>query len=206
MKQTINLYASLPKEITPTLSVRYFPLILLTWVIMLLGVWGYAKWHIRTLNNQMTTLNETFTLRQEQMSKLKALEPGVDLTHLKQQIDQLNTQVAQESQFVASISAQKKKADTGFAPYLTALAEEVPNGLWLTKIEIMDSGAHINLIGQTQKSGDLLLFMDRLQQTKAFQGKYLRLLTVTGHDQQPSSVQEPSEQAFNRFEVTATNE
>jgi|GEM_PF-4880491 len=66
----------------------------------------------------------------------------------------------------------------GFSPYLTALAQHTPAGVWLTRIHIQQDEDNITLSGQTFRANLVSALMQNLSKTALFGDKPFKLFQI----------------------------
>lgn len=97
---------------------------------------------------------------------------------LQLELEQTRQRYQSLQQLVEKLTDDQSDQARGFSSYLTALAEQADANLWLTRIQF-DSDSHdITLQGVTFKSEQIPALLQRLQLSKAFQGRHFAKLLI----------------------------
>jgi Tfp pilus assembly protein PilN len=188
MTQKINFYTDILRQRNIPLSFRtmkhftYVLLIFMFFVTLILVIKQLKTKHdLKSLekirlssSSQLKSQESKITPRQEReqiVSQLEITEKSYDKN--KQTLELLDKLIAVESE--------------GFSKYLTSLSRSVPSGLWLTKIELFNSGRQFSLRGKTMQPNLITDFIESLRKEEPFSGKILRLLDMTYNKEEGSS-------------------
>ncbi len=97
-------------------------------------------------------------------------KPTLD-TKLEQELITMRETLNTKKQMLSRVSGLTLEDKPGFYRYLSGLAKQKIDGLWLTKIHIKDDGNFININGNTLNPESLPSYLKRLNQSRAFAGK-----------------------------------
>lgn len=136
--------------------------------------------------------------------------------HTKTKVAFLKNQTEQERQIFISeankfpgISQVIKKVDankltecqTKFSKYLTAFAESIVPGVWLTNIQVSENGKQILLKGLGYKPDQIEMYLANLKETALFHNFEFELQNIT---QSEPNEMESSQIKESKFGVTTT--
>ena len=97
-------------------------------------------------------------------------KPKLD-TKLEQELIMMRETLNTKKQMLSRVSGLTLEDKPGFYRYLSGLAMQKIDGLWLTKIHIKDDGNYINIHGNTLNPEGLPSYLKRLNKARAFSGK-----------------------------------
>lgn len=170
--QLINLYT---EELRPTKEKLQagLALAILALVLLLLAA---AAGFVRYQNGQLTDQVES---RQQQVERL---EQSVDeLTReaesrqpdpqVEAALERVNATLVRRQRLLAQVENLMSEETTGFSAPLAALARQVPDGLWLTRIRLNAQNGDVGLSGRAQAGRLVPSYLEALGEEPAFQGK-----------------------------------
>lgn len=92
------------------------------------------------------------------------------------------------SRIIEILTDDSSDKTVGFSRYLSALANQADNKVWLSKINIDSSSNRLNLQGSSYQAELIPALLQRLQQTEAFQGRYFSQLQIQQNKDNPEQV------------------
>jgi len=117
----------------------------------------------------------TFTQLQSQESKITS---RTDRDQIATQLE-INERLYEKNKAVfEELSQLLNSRSEGFSKYLISLSKSVPRGLWLTKIELSDSGKHFSLYGKAIEARLVTTFISSLNNEPPFKGKVLNIFDI----------------------------
>lgn len=188
MIQQINLYQHGDTNNGQVWSNPYLLAVFSTALLLLtVSIFSIVKFH----NNQ-----DAQKLLQAQMQQAQAHLQQLQAQYPKQQIDSGLTLELQKtrayyqnlSQILELLADTKSDRSLGFSRYLSALADQADNNVWLTAIRINSETESISLKGSTFKPEQIPLLLQRLQNTSVFKGRHFARLSVEQSPQTPGQV------------------
>ncbi len=72
--------------------------------------------------------------------------------------------------------------EEGFSPYLSAMARQVPEGVWLTGFRIDLGRAEVGLTGRASSANRVPLYLERLGDEKVFKGRQFERFNLERHE------------------------
>lgn len=172
MKQRVNLYTP---ELRPTREWWSLNQLVgasaLALLIMLLAGGG-LRWSLASeqaaLESKRQETAELQLLVEQMEASLadRRLDPA-----LQSSVDQLERQMRQRRDLVNRTEQLTSDARTGFSPYLSSLARQSDNALWLTRIRLNLISGNLRLQGETASGDQVPRYMHRLKQEPLFSGR-----------------------------------
>lgn len=165
--QSINLLPIL----CPPEPVVYLPLVklkryLLWFVGVLLLISIFALWSGYTQQKSMQRVAQKRASLAAQVKKIKTVSPGVIDTALEKKVAALASEVENKSKLIELLASEHRMDTRGYSSAMQALAETVPDGLWLTRFDLGDRG--VSLKGKTMRALLVPRFASLLKKTPAF--------------------------------------
>lgn len=117
----------------------------------------------------------TFSQLQTQESKITSKsdrEQIITQLEITNKLYEKNKRVLEELEYIMQSGSK------GFSPYLLSLSNSVPKGVWLTAIEVSDSGKRFSLTGKTVEAKLVTNFISELKKESPFSGKALNILNL----------------------------
>lgn len=110
---------------------------------------------------------------------MPASEPSPALV---QHVEQLELQRANLHESIDALDRQLPAAEIRLGDRLDAIARQVPEGLWLTRLELGDSGEHFKVHGRALAARLVPAYLDALSDEPLLAGMGLRRIQVTAAD------------------------
>lgn len=170
--QQVNLYTN---ELRPrreklragvALSVPAFAVVM---VMLVAGVVRYQESRLQAKVSALQQQNEQLQNSVEQLTgkvNARQLDPEIEAS-----LDRVTTALVRRQQLLGRVENLIATEATGFSAPLTALARQVPKGLWLTQIRLDAVKGNVGLAGKA-RSGQLVpVYLEGLGGEPAFSGK-----------------------------------
>lgn len=187
MIQQINLYQDSGKSDRHALLNPY----LLPIFVTCLGLTVISGLKLQTIDQ-----SETIRLQlQDQVRQSQARLQSLQAQYPNQQTDNLLNQELEQSQnlyqslshLMELLADDQSDRSRGFSDYLSALADQADNSVWLTGIEIDTTSKDITLQGSAFKAEQIAALLTRLRNTTAFKGRHFARLSIR---QSPQSAEQ----------------
>ena len=188
MPQQINLYS--PILLTPK---RYFSALAMvqSGLALLLGMAGFAIWvemSTERIRHDSAAATATYQGDKQRLSAELARRPAAkDTSALDQELVQARKQLGERRQLLEELAPTSVPAGSGRAAVLRAVAQTVPEVVWLTELK-MDEG-RLEIAGMTLAPEALRPWLDRLAEQPALTGQALRAVKVERSDSVPTGVE-----------------
>lgn len=176
MKQEINFLKALPKE----------PIQLPAQWITLIVIATLALLTVISLGMGMTQIKDAWALRQVHHAHTEALtvfQKTAKLhpllaseTPVVEQIALLKTRLKNKQIYYEDISRSALRY--GFSNYLGALADVIPEGVWLNEMMIDQTTKNTSLSGYALQPVKMSLFLEALQKAEPFAGTTFGLFSM----------------------------
>ncbi len=155
MKQQINLYVKQEKIQIPFSASISVTIVLLA-TLLIGSLTGYSLYRRAGVEQEVATLNAALAKQRNaiKQSQLDHIPPAVSPA-LKSQVEALTASLSGRQAYLALLQKLEPVHSVRFSALLEGLAAQVPEGLWLTRIEALQGGRALQLEGQTLKA-DLL--------------------------------------------------
>lgn len=179
MKQQINLYDPILRQPRPVFSAAASAQGLVL-VLVALGLFqAYAKWEVSTLSANVEEMRGAKAVAEKRYQALQARsprktpDPGLDA-----RIASLTDEIDRATKLADALGAGEFGNAAGMSGYLTGLARQRIEGLWLTRIEIRKGGEAIDLAGRSTTAEQVPQYLQRLSAEPAFRGRSFGGLNV----------------------------
>lgn len=189
MSQQVNLYQPIFRQQQKVFSAATLAQII---VIISLGlglIYGYGRWQTLRLAKDVELLEAQRDQAQKQFDTLTAeVASRKDDTRLKADIERTEAELNTQQQLLTWLGARDTPRTAGFAGYLTGLARQYQNDLWVQGLVISDNGRVVTLTGGSRDPAAVVRYLRRLGQEPAFEGLEFRSVTFERQEASPSDV------------------
>jgi Tfp pilus assembly protein PilN len=179
MNQTINFY-------TEILRIRNIPL---SFHVMKNFVYGLCLFMLISTVIlgiiQLKNEKDLKDLEKQQLNTFSKLQSQESKVTSKTNRDQIIAQLEindklyeKNKEVLEELDQVFKSGSEGFSKYLISLSKSIPRGLWLTKIELLDSGKRFSLSGKALEAKLVTAFISSLNKEPAFKGKVLNIFDI----------------------------
>ena len=203
MAQQINL-------INPAFRSRKQPLAALAMVQALaavfvggLALYGYAIYQAAMLKPAAAETDRQLVERRSQLAELtRTLSPQGGSKLLEEEIARVESRVASRRGVLGDLTAGVSAVD-GFAQYLSGLARQRVEGVWLTKVAIRASSGEVALEGRALNAERVPAYLGQLRRETVFAGRIVGELKITAREApaDPRSAPSGTPAAFVEFSM-----
>lgn len=176
MTQQVNFLKSVPKPKTQLPPELIMLVVTGVFVLLVLGsmmLWMY-QWSV---NSQLTSVQQTNQDASAAYQKLAAQYPLLASdTPLVTTVMNLEKALHDKEAYFAQLTHATIRKP--FSTYLNAIAQAVPDGLWLTIININEDSGNLSLQGEAMNPSLISLFLSALEQIPPFAGETFELFAV----------------------------
>lgn len=179
MSQQINLFDARFRRQKPHFSAAMMTLAVLAVALLTLGIGELYAYQNRSLEASLAqTDKRSAELREQAARFVRELgDPGRSAA-LADELARLEEQVRTRRSLLTGI--QGGAGGAGFSPYLTALARQTMQGVWLTGMEI--GPKDLVLKGRVLQSELVPLYIERLNREPLFKGRVVSELRLAAKD------------------------
>lgn len=171
--QQINLANFLPKKQSIYLTFRAFKFVVIGWASLLILIFigtlishSLAKTRLTNLIRAQTALTQQFTT---------LIKHYMGRDSLQERIAKLTNELALENKVLQLLN---KPIDMKFSNFLEELTKNVPDNLWIERIEIIPKNNYIMIQGGALHPDLVPLFMDKMTTSSFLNGKKFSAISV----------------------------
>ena len=189
MKQQVNLFqAKFQRQLTVASALMLTKLLGLV-LLALIAVYGYQRWQLAGLEQQLADLDAQHSLAEQKLSIASAQHPLPQKSKgLESEVATMAEQLEQRNDLVVALQSGRYGAPEGFSGYLEALARQHVEGTWLTRVYLGAGGSAVGISGGTLAPELVPVYLQRLASEKVFAGKTFGSLEMTRPVEQPGRV------------------
>jgi type IV pilus assembly PilN-like protein len=170
--------------------------------LLVLGIavfYGYALWQDRTMARQAAESSRAHDLQKQQFARASAqLNPEKLEAQIDQDLKSAEAAVALRRALLSEIQSGAGRPSV-YSEYLRAFARQTVQGLWLTGIQIGETGGQLSLSGRALQPELVPVLISRLRQETVLRGRPLEALSIT----RSAAGAEASKHAIVEFTVTS---
>lgn len=179
MTQQINLYLEEFRRRTDPLDAKHIGIGVVVLLAMLAAVSGGLVWQARQLEARVVELERErdtaqaeLTRKQERLQSLQAEEEDDG------PLPSLRAELAAKRRLVDYLESGRFGTRDGFSDYLTALAHNRVDDLWLARVELRAGGGSLRVAGHTLSPEQVPTFLSGLAEQKPFNGYRFRTVRI----------------------------
>jgi len=171
VSQQINLYQPIFRKQKKIFSAKTLLQASAMLIAALLLIYGYGRWQVFTLNQELTHAKSQLTASQRRVAEMRRLNPPkVKDQRLEKTSKRLQKELDTKRRVIAVLSGKSFGNTAGFADYFEGLARQHVAGMWLTGLKIQDGGTHLELSGSTLRPALVPRFLQHLGGEAPFAG------------------------------------
>lgn len=183
MRQQINLYDPILRQPKPVFSAVATLQTLLVVLTALILFHTYAQWQVAALAASVKQLQASHTLAGRRYQELQTRNPRKTAdTGLETRVMVLATEVGRAHKLADALSAGAFGNAAGMSDYLVALARQRIEGLWLTRIDILQGGQTLDLSGRSLEAERVPQYLQGLSTERVFNGRTFGQLKLQRDD------------------------
>lgn len=180
--QQVNLLPSLePPEVEVPLPLAKVKRGLIGFAVLLGVLTAMAVWWWVSTYQQLSTLQQQRKQLADQVKNLKAMPDKQVDQNLQGKVQVLADNVGNKAKLIAMLSSEQSENNNGYSPYMKAMAETIPSGIWLTRFVIADEG--VLLKGVTLNASTVATFAHDLRSVAPFNAIKFKRIDID-HDKQ----------------------
>lgn len=171
MKQQINLYQESRQEKKTPLCFAHMVALLGVALLMLLIVGALQQRRLTAHEAELRQLQQQQEALIRQISELQALTARPKSRLLEQEIARLSVRRDNLLPLLDHFAEQVVEEQTGFSAFLSGLARQSFESLWLSRIHLAQGGTQMTLAGSARQPEDIPRYLQRLERENAFAGR-----------------------------------
>jgi MSHA biogenesis protein MshI len=157
-------------------------------VVGLLLIYGYARWQVASLGEDIDGLEAQRTasmIQLQALSEQSATRPRSRL--IDDQMREAERETLQKQRLLRAFQTRSVGNTRGFSPHFVALARHRIDGLWLTAVEVRDDGIAIR---GAAEAGELVpRYLARIGKEPAFADTVFAQLQLSRGDDADSAIE-----------------
>ena len=171
MRQQVNLYQSILREVRPPLAARTILAVALVLAVGLGAVYGYLLWQTLQQREAVTGLEAKRDQAQARLEEAVEKYPPPEKSEaLQRRLEAAQAELTRKRHVLEVLGDRTRTGRTGFAGHLRALARQRTAELWLTGVRLYQGGAQVELAGSTYVPEQVPQFLQRLAREERFDG------------------------------------
>jgi Tfp pilus assembly protein PilN len=189
MGQNINLYRSVLIDRPNPLQTRQSGLLLLAFLALLIGLTLFSYWQLQNRQQLLEDLQHRTTERETLVSQLEQQFPPREKNpQLEGEVRHLELRLAGQKQLLGYFTSRENGGNGAILGTLEGLAKHVQKGVWLTNIQLEDSGQQVGLGGSALRPELVPAYLQSLGQQGVFRGQVFSRFKLTSLQEQPTAV------------------
>jgi MSHA biogenesis protein MshI len=169
MEQQVNLYQPIMGAGNPIFSAQATAAAVAVFAVCLTGISGFAANRVRHVEKQVAAIESQEAMRTAAAERMVAsLQPTGGVEALEGRLRQLATDIDEQQRIVEAVREGGADAATGFAAQLEALGRYMPDGLWLTRVELSSGARQLALTGAATDPALVPVYLKSLATARSF--------------------------------------
>ncbi|MCK7549745.1 PilN domain-containing protein [Marinobacter koreensis] len=170
--QQVNLYTS---ELRPRNQRLTATTAVLSLVVVFVGVLAISVWSSYQSRQLEAKLAMTQHRNEQLQAAVTAMSEAVKQRQpdpgLEAELEGLNRTLARRQRLLDRVSGLAVGQSGTFSPLMSALAQQIPDQVWLTGITLELDPLHAEIRGRTRDSHRVPVYLERLGQSAEFRGR-----------------------------------
>lgn len=183
-RQQVNLYQPIFRRQPVAFSFNVV-LGLSLFALLLMGtLYGFALWQTENLQRQRTELEGRHQALEQRVAEMARKLPRPTVNKLlERELEQLVERRKAGAELLNMLQTRIESNPEGFSGYVEGLARRSDPELWLTRIQVADAGATLDLAGRTLRADAVPRLLQQLQSETAFSGKSFQVMELVRRDE-----------------------
>lgn len=183
MRQQVNLYTREFRLHEQALSARTLLCFLAT-LVLLLAIWDTSNFmRLRSVEEAVIELQAKEQHLSTRLAELRGSRPSGSRSGLEREIAVLRADIKRRQELQSLITQQNLGNIRGFSPFMTGLARQAHEDLWLTQIRFLEGGRYLEMAGWTRRAERVPLYLQQLRKEEAFTETRFGVLAIRGRDE-----------------------
>jgi len=179
IQQQINLYQPRFRKQEKVFSAQSMLVVLVAAMVVLFGVYGYAKWNVVSLANESERLQKQKVNETARLEGLAVKFPVKKKSRLiEQQLKDLQGEKKAKQYLVNTLSGRSIGNSSGFSSYFAGIARKHVKGMWIRRLELDNGGDVIGIYGSTLKPELVPQFLQSLSEEESFAGSEFQIFNM----------------------------
>jgi MSHA biogenesis protein MshI len=170
--QPINLYAADLQPSREKLQAGAAAALLGLVLAILVAAGGFVRYQNAELTDQIAAKRQQVQSLEQTVENLtQEAESRQPDPQVEAALDRINETLIRRQRLLAQVESLMSEDTTGFSAPLSALARQIPGGVWLTRIRLNSQNGKVGLSGRAQTGRLVPAYLEALGGEPAFQGK-----------------------------------
>ncbi len=179
IQQQINLYQPRFRKQEKVFSASSMLVVLVAAMVVLVGIYGYAKWNVTVLATEKIRLQQQQVKEVAKLDRLAIEYPIKRKSRLvEQQLKDLQSELKAKQYLVDTLSGRSIGNSEGFSSYFAGIARQHLKGMWLQRLELESGGDVIGIYGSTLKPELVPQFLQALSKEDSFIGSKFQIFNM----------------------------
>lgn len=130
-------------------------------------------------------VNRRIAQLEEEVQRKQSVATTLAVPKEFQQVKDMKSQEARQQQLTDAMRHATQQTTEPYSTFLTALARQRLDGLWITHLSVRDQGLDVNLTGRMVDPARLPAYLQRLQAEPQFQGRRFAQVDIRALNNEP---------------------
>ena len=190
MRQEINLFQPIFRREKKVFSAAAMLQILGVVAVALGVIYAYGQWQLASARAEIVRLDERQQAATVQVGALRVRYPEKTRSQaLDAEVNRLRNEVQMRERLLVALADGTLGNSSGLSAYLEALARQSVEGAWLTRFSLARGGRAIGLAGRALAPELVPVYVRRLANEPAFNGRAFSELAIRRADDVPAEVE-----------------
>lgn len=183
-RQQVNLYQPIFRRQPVTFSFNVVLGLSLFALLLMGALYGFALWQTENLQRQRTELESRHQALEQRVAEMAQKLPRPTVNKLlERELEQLVERRKAGAELLQMLQTRIESNPEGFSGYVEGLSRRSDPELWLTRIQVADAGATLDLAGRTLRADAVPRLLQQLQSETAFSGKSFQVMELVRRDE-----------------------
>ena len=184
--QQVNLYAEELRPKKEKLQAGAAAAVLSVALLTLVAAAGFVRYQNSQLTNQVVSLQQQVEQLEQSLTRLtREAESRQPDPQVEAALARVNDTLVRRQRLLSRVEHLMSEDTAGFSAPLSALARQVPGGLWLTRIRLNAQNGDVGLNGRAQTGRLVPTYLQALGEEPAFQGKTFGVFRLERSEEDP---------------------
>lgn len=186
MRQDVNLYTEAFRPSREWLTLNTAARLGIAALLVIIVASGWAQYRVAQLQQEQAELERDLSRIQEAIERLdEQLAQQQRDPRLEEQVERLEERVADRKRLVERADSVARASSEGFTPYLSGLAKQSREELWLTRIQVNLIHDRLRLEGRTTQGQQVPDYLQQLRDEPVFEGRRFAQFEISRDEQAP---------------------
>jgi MSHA biogenesis protein MshI len=179
MRQEVNLYTDELRPSKEPLQASTAVVAVVVAAIAIAASAFFVRYQERQIQDRLQALNSDIQAVESRVGEMtdKVESQQVDSRTIEA-VSRITAEIAQRRQLLAEVARLVGDESSRFSPYMTALARQVPDQLWLTGFSVNLINNQVRLSGRTRSGDQVPVYLERLGREPVFGGRRFERLML----------------------------